>query len=218
MGCCLSLGIAACGGSSTPANVVASVAGNPISLQAYNHWLYIAALEESAGTGKPVIVPQTPPEFTSCVAQIRRDVPSLSTTPDSTLKTQCSQVFKESNTEVMEFLIEAYWYQADAYRMGINYTTADLNHDFQKTMMTEFPTTSELKAYLMASGETKADLLFQIRVSQIYSKLVKRLGSEKAVNAQATRLYRTSTYCKPTYKMTDCSARARFPNYKPSSG
>jgi hypothetical protein len=34
--------VAGCG-SSVPGNSVATVAGNPITLQAYKHWMYIAA-------------------------------------------------------------------------------------------------------------------------------------------------------------------------------
>ena len=40
-------GIAACG-SSVPGNSVADVAGNPITLQAFNHWMYVAAKSQAA--------------------------------------------------------------------------------------------------------------------------------------------------------------------------
>jgi parvulin-like peptidyl-prolyl isomerase len=179
--------VAGCG-SSIAGNSVATVAGNPISLQAYNHWTYIAAVESAAQqTGEPVIVPKSPPKYTSCIAQIRRDVPSLKTTPDSTLKTDCAEVFKEYNSEVMQFLIEAYWYQADAYKLGIKYTTADLNRDFSKAIKTEFKTKAALATYLKSAGETEADIRFQVRVSQIYSKLLKR--DEVKVNAASIAKY-----------------------------
>jgi PPIC-type PPIASE domain len=179
--------VAGCG-SSIPGNSVATVAGNPITLQAYNHWMYIAAKEEAAQQpGEPVIVPQAPPGYASCIAQIRRDIPSLATTPDATLKTDCANVFKEYNNEVMSFLIEGYWYQADAYKMGIRYTAADLARDFKKATKTQFPTAASFDAYLKSSGETKADILFQIRVSQIYTKLVAKVTAK--VNAAAIAKY-----------------------------
>ncbi len=180
--------VAGCG-SSIPSDSVASVAGNSISLKAYNHWMFIAAKEEAAQeTGEPVIVPQSPPDFTSCIAQIRRDIPTLATTSDATLKTDCANVFKEYNNEVMAFLIEAYWYQADAYKDGIRYTAADLQKDFKKAMKTEFPTTAQFNAYLKSSGETKADILFQIRVSQIYTKLLDR-AEVKPTTAAIAKYY-----------------------------
>ncbi len=39
--------VAGCG-SSIPGNSVATVAGNPITLQAFNHWMYVAAKEQAA--------------------------------------------------------------------------------------------------------------------------------------------------------------------------
>jgi foldase protein PrsA len=179
--------VAGCG-SSIPGNSVATVAGNPISLQAYNHWMYIAAVEEAAQqTGEPVIVPQTPPKYTSCIAQIRRDISSLATTSNAVLKKDCAEVFTEYNSEVMQFLIEAYWYQADAYKMGIKYTTADLNKDVAKAIKTEFKTKAALAAYLKTAGETEADIRFQVRVSQIYTKLIKR--AEVKVNSASIAKY-----------------------------
>jgi foldase protein PrsA len=180
--------VAGCG-SSIPGNAVATVAGNPISLQAYNHWLYIAAVEEAAQqTGEPVIVPQAPPKYTSCIAQIRRDIPSLATTSDATLQKDCAQVFTEYNSEVMQFLIEAYWYQADAYKAGIKYTNADLTKDVAKATKSEFPTKAALAAYLKTSGETEADIRFQVRVSQLYAKLIKR-AEVKVTTAAIAKYY-----------------------------
>jgi foldase protein PrsA len=180
--------VAGCG-SSIPGDSVATVAGNPITLQAYNHWMYIASKEEaSQQTGEPVIVPQTPPDYTSCIAQIRRDIPTLASTSDKTLKTDCANVFKEFNSEVMSFLIEGYWYQADAYKMGIKYTAADLARDFKKATKTEFPTAAALTAFLKTSGETEADVKFQIRVSQIYSKLITK-ATTKVTPAAIAKYY-----------------------------
>jgi hypothetical protein len=180
--------VAGCG-SSIPGDSVATVAGNPITLKAYNHWMYIAAKEEaSEQTGEPVIVPQTPPDFKSCIAQIRSDIPSLASTSDADLKTDCANVFKEFNTEVMSFLIEGYWYQADAYKMGIKYTDADLTRDFKKATKTEFPTKADLAAFLKSSGETENDVKFQIRVSQIYSKLIAK-ASPKVTPAAIKKYY-----------------------------
>ena len=178
--------VAGCG-SSIPGNSVAIVAGNPITLKAYDHWMYVFAVEEaSQQSGEPVIVPQTPPKFTSCIAQVRREIPTLSTTPAAQLKKDCAQVFTQYNTSVMNFLIESYWDQADAYKMGIRYTTADLNKDFKKVLKTDFPN-GTFKTYLKSSGETEADIKFQIRASQIAAKLVKR--ASKPVNAAAIASY-----------------------------
>jgi len=72
--------------------------------------------------------------------------------------------------------------------MGIRYTAADLAADFKKATKTQFPTTASLDAFLKSSGESKADILFQIRVSEIYKKLVAR-ASTKVDAASIAKYY-----------------------------
>ena len=43
----IAIGIAGCG-SGVPGDSVADVAGNPISTQAFNHWMYVAAKSQAA--------------------------------------------------------------------------------------------------------------------------------------------------------------------------
>jgi foldase protein PrsA len=178
----ISAAIAGCGSSSSssiPGNSVASVAGNPITAQAYKHWMYIAAKDEAAEEpGEPVIAASDPPEFTSCIAQIREQIPDLKTDSDKTLRSDCKEVFTQFNSEVMAFLIEGYWYQAQAHKVGINYTAAQEAKDYAKAIKADFPTSAELKTYLTSSGETEADLKFQVRVNSVYSKLIARVSKK----------------------------------------
>jgi foldase protein PrsA len=188
----IAIAVAACGGSSVPSNSVASVAGNPITTQAFNHWMFVAAKDQAAqaeqeGESEPVIVANDPPQFTSCIKQIRTAIPALAKAKTTTLRGDCKQVFQEYTSEVMAFLIEGYWYQADAHKLGINYTNAQLQKDFAKAKKSEFPTEAAFQSYLKSSGETQADVVFQIRVNQVYSKLIKRY--EKTVNAAAIAAY-----------------------------
>jgi len=176
-------------GSSIPGNSVATVAGNPITVGAYKHWMYIAAKDEAAEEeGEPVITASDPPDFTSCIKQIREQVPSLKSDSDTTLRSDCKEVFTEFNTEVMDFLIEGYWYQADWAKQGKTYTQADLNKDWAKVKKEEFPTAAELKTYLSESGETQQDLYFQVRVNSIYSKLLTQ-NEKKVTPALISQYY-----------------------------
>src|ERR1700757_2269663 len=89
----LAVGIAACG-SGVPGDSVASMDGNPITTQAFNHWMYVAAQGNASQTpGAPVIVPPAPPPFAACVPQVRKQIPSLAKTPDKTIKADCKQLF-----------------------------------------------------------------------------------------------------------------------------
>ena len=66
-----------------PSNSVADVAGNPISTQAFNHWMYVLAKTQAAQSpGQPVIVPNDPPNFTKCIAQVKAEIPTLAKTAD----------------------------------------------------------------------------------------------------------------------------------------
>src|ERR1700722_12844368 len=89
----IAVAVSACG-SGMPGNSVAVVAGNPITTQAFNHWMFVAAKEQAAQSpGQPVIVPNDPPDFTKCVAQVKAEIPTLAKTATKTLKTDCSRVF-----------------------------------------------------------------------------------------------------------------------------
>jgi hypothetical protein len=185
--------IAGCG-SSIPGNSVATVAGNPISLKAFNHWMYVAAKEQAAsyaqeGVSEPPIISSNPTDFTSCEQQIRAGIPSLRTATAASLKSDCKQLYTSSSTEVMNFLIQSYWFQAQAHKVGIS--DSKIAGAFTKAVKKEFPTKAKLNAYLAStlesSGQTYADMAFTYRVQELYSKLVTR--QEKKVTSAAIAAY-----------------------------
>src|SRR5437016_11827566 len=112
----LAAGVSACG-SGLSGDSVATMAGNSISTGAFNHWMYVAAKgQASQSPGAPVIVPNDPPDFKSCIAQARKEIPTLASTPAKQLKADCGQLFTSLSSQVLDFLIKAYWYQAQADR------------------------------------------------------------------------------------------------------
>ncbi|HWD69075.1 MAG TPA: peptidyl-prolyl cis-trans isomerase [Solirubrobacteraceae bacterium] len=185
--------VAGCG-SSVSGNSVATVAGNPISLSAFNHWAYVAAKEQAAqyaqqGVNEPPIISSNPTNFSSCEKAIRAAIPSLRSATDAALKTDCKQVFTSTSTTVMNYLIQSYWLQLAAHKAGIK--SSDINASFQKLFKKQFPTTKKQQAYLAStlksSGETLADIKYTYRSQQLLSKLMKRV--EKPVNAKAIAAY-----------------------------
>jgi parvulin-like peptidyl-prolyl isomerase len=185
--------IAGCG-SSIPGNSVATVAGNPISLKAFNHWMYVAAKEQSAsaaeeGESEPPIVSSNPTNFTSCITEVRAAYPTERTVSDATLKAACKSAYTSSSTEVMNFLIQSYWFQAEAHKVGIS--DSKIAAAFTKAVKKEFPTKAKLNAYLAStlksSGQTYADMAFTYRVQELYTKLVTR--QEKKVTSAAIAAY-----------------------------
>lgn len=170
----LAVGISACG-SGVPGDSVVNMAGNPISSQAFKHWMFVAAKGSSQQSpGAPVIVPSDPPNFTSCIAQVRKQIPSLAKRTDKELKSDCSQLFTSLSGQVLDFLIRAYWYQATAAKLHIKITDAQVQKAFQTAKKGQFPTDAAFQQFLTQSGQTMQDIIFRVRASQIYQKLLAR--------------------------------------------
>ena len=181
--------VAGCG-SSIPGNSVANIAGNPITLQAFNHWIYVAAKDQAAqyasqGETVPVIVSNNPTDFTTCVKNVRAAYATLRKTSETTLKSDCKQLFTQSAGQVMQFLIEGYWFQGEAHKLGIK--APNITKDFDKYVKKQWPTKAAFASYLKSSGQTREDLLFQYRVETLYLKLVKKY--ETKINAASIAAY-----------------------------
>ena len=181
----LAVGIAACG-SSVPGNAVANVGGNPITAQAFNHWMYVAAKSQAAQSpGQPVIVPTDPPQFNQCIANVRKQIPSLAKTAVKTLRSDCQNLFTSLSSQVMDFLIKAYWYQAEAHKDGIKVSDAEVLNAFNTAKKQQFPTTAQYTSFLSQTGQTQDDILFRFRINEIFKKLLAK--QTKTVTSAADR-------------------------------
>jgi foldase protein PrsA len=182
--------LAACG-SDVPGNSVADVAGNPITLQSFNHWMYVAAKSQAAQSpGSPVIVPSDPPNFDTCVAQVRKQVASLAKTSTKQLKADCKQLFTSLSSQVMDFLVKGYWYQAEAARLGIKVSDAQVQAAFNKAKTQQFQTPAQFQRFLTQTGQTQADILFRFRINQLFQKLIARHAT-KVTPATIQQYYQT---------------------------
>jgi foldase protein PrsA len=170
----IAVAVSACG-SGMPGNSVAVVAGNPITTQAFNHWMFVAAKEQAAQSpGQPVIVPNDPPTFTKCVTQVKAEIPTLAKTSAKTLKADCKTLFTSLSSQVMDFLIKAYWYQADAHKMGINVTDAQVQKALAAAKKGQFSTAAQFQTFLTSTGQTLADVTYRVKIQQIYTKLISK--------------------------------------------
>ncbi len=166
--------LAGCG-SGVPGNSVAVVAGNPITLRAFDHWMYVAEKSQSeSDPTAPVIVPEDPPNFPKCVSDVRAEIPALRKTATKTLVADCKQLFTQLSSQVMDFLIKAYWYQASAHKLGIKITTAQINTALAAAKKGQFSTAAEFNTFLKDSGQTLDDILYRVKINQIFTKLTAR--------------------------------------------
>jgi foldase protein PrsA len=173
----VAVAISACG-SGIGGDSVADVSGNSITTAAFNHWMFVAAkAQASQSPGAPIIVPTDPPDFKKCIAAVRKQVPTLAKTPDKQVKTDCNQLFTSLSGQVMDFLIRAYWYQAEAAKMHITVTDAQVQKVFNTAKQRQFPTAALFDTFLTRTGQTEQDILFRVRVNQIFMKLIAKHSS-----------------------------------------
>jgi foldase protein PrsA len=194
----LAAGLAACG-SGVSGDSVADMSGNSVSTRAFDHWMYVAAKgNASQSPGAPVIVPNDPPDFKNCLSQVRKQIPSLAKTTDKQLKADCAKLFTSLGSQVMDFLIKAYWYQAEAAKLHIKVTDAQVQQAFQTAKKAQFPTATAFTTFLTQTGQTMDDILFRVRVNQIFKKLLaKHQGTVTAAQIQAYYSSHTSQFGTP---------------------
>jgi foldase protein PrsA len=133
----------------------------------------VAAKSQAAQSpGSPVIVPSDPPNFDKCVAQVRKQVPALAKASAKQLRADCKQLFTSLSSQVMDFLIKGYWYQAQAAKQGIKVTDKQVQDAFNKAKNQQFQTSAQFQTFLSQTGQTMNDILFRFRINQLFMKLV----------------------------------------------
>jgi foldase protein PrsA len=183
--------IAGCG-SGVSGDAIADVSGNPITKRAFAHWVFIAAKGQAAQSpGAPVIIPD-PPEFKKCISTAKAAIPQLAKTPDKTIKKDCGDLFTSLRDEVMGFLIKSYWYQAEAHRQHISINNADIQKALADAKKQQgFTSDTQFQSFLKSSGQTLDDILYRVRVNQLFKKLTAKAGVGTATDAQVQAYYNT---------------------------
>jgi hypothetical protein len=191
-----------------PPGSVAVAAGTPITRANFDHWLRVAAKGQTS-PGQQAIVPSDPPAFKRCAAQVRREEPALGNASAQQLRADCAQLFRSLSSEVMDFLIRSYWYEAYGARLQLVPTSSEIEHAYDAEKARTFPTTSGFRTFLAQSGETVADVRFRVLVNEIAKRLMAREeGSQTArsaaVQAKLKRAFLAGTRCEALVTMADC--------------
>jgi foldase protein PrsA len=192
----VAVGVAGCGGG-VPGDSVAVMAGNPITTQAFDHWMYIAAKgQASQAPGTPVIVPD-PPDYKNCIASART-ISALAATPETTLKSDCALLFTQLSQQVLGYLIPTYWYQAEAHQKGITVSNAEVLKTFNTAKDQQFPGGVGFQAFLASTGQTLQDIYYRIRFNALEMKLIAK-QSATITAAQIQNYYNShqSTFGTP---------------------
>jgi foldase protein PrsA len=122
------------------------------------------------------------------VANVRQQIPQLAKTATKTLQADCQRLFTSLSGQVMDFLIKAYWYQAEAARDHVKVSDAQVLKAFTTAKNQQFTTNAQYQAFLTQTGQTQQDILFRFRINQIFTKLLAKQNTA-VTNAQIQKYY-----------------------------
>jgi len=156
-------------GGELPGDAVATVDGQPIERQDFNHWMVIAA--RSHGTA----VPDPATGYRRCIAARRKviDAPTRGRkkVTDKQLEALCKQDYAQLRDQVLQLLISFKWISGEAAAQGITVTDAEVEHSFQEQKRQSFPKDADYQRFLKQTGQTREDILQRVRLDLLSNKL-----------------------------------------------
>jgi parvulin-like peptidyl-prolyl isomerase len=178
-------------GDAVPGNSVASVDGNDIKKDDFNHWMLVAA----KSTGQPNASVPDAPEYTKCVAAKKKTLPKpakgQSAPTDKQLKDQCKQEYEALRDQVMQLLTRFQWIDGEAQDRGIKITDAEVKKSFEEQKKTAFPKEADYQKFLKQNGQTEEDILARVRLDLLSNKIRDEIikGKDKVSDAQIKDFY-----------------------------
>jgi foldase protein PrsA len=186
--------VAACG-SGVPGNSVARVDDSLIKKSTFDHWLNIAARSsQPPGSGATVTVPD-PPNFTRCVANLRKSAPKPAKgqprQTDTQFKAQCKQEYEGLRDQVLQVLIQGKWLEGEASDQGVKVSDAEIQREFNREKKQSFPKESQYRQFLKTSGFTEADLKFRVKTTLLANKIRQKVtkGTTTVTDQQISSYY-----------------------------
>ena len=182
--------LTACGG--VPGNAVAQVDGESIEKSEFDRWMSIAA----KSGGQPGAAVPEPPEYTECVAALRKAQPKPAKgqpkIDDAQLKTQCKQQYDTLREQVLGLLASFKWIEGEAEEMDIKVTEAEIDKDIETIKKEpQFKEKGSFEKFLKDTGYTTADVRVQERTKLLTDKIRDKVtkGSDKISDAEVKSYY-----------------------------
>jgi foldase protein PrsA len=182
--------VAGCG-DAVPGNSVASVEGNDIKKEDFEHWMNVAA----KSTGQPNASVPDAPEYTKCIAAKRKTLPKPAKgqpeTTDKQLKDQCKQEYEALRDQVMQLLTRFEWIEGEAKERDIKLTDADVKKSFEEQKKQAFPKEADYQKFLKQNGQSEDDILARVRLDLLSNKIRDEIikGKDKVSDAQIQDFY-----------------------------
>ena len=181
--------VAACGG--VPGNAVAEVDGDAIEKSSFDHWMTVAA----KSGGQPGAQVPKPPDYTACVAQLRKQQPKPAKgqpkVTDASLKKQCDQQYKALRDQVLQLLASFEWIKGEAKDQGVKVSEADVKKRIDEIKKQQFPKKGDFEKFLKDSGYTQADIEAQTRTELLTNKIRDKVtkGKDKVSDKEIQDYY-----------------------------
>jgi foldase protein PrsA len=178
-----------CGG--VPGNAVASVDGEPIEKEDFEHWMNVA----SKSSGQPGASVPDAPEFTKCVANKKKTAPKPAegqpATTDKQYKDQCKQEYDQLRDQVLSLLTSFVWIEGEAEEMGIKVSDAEVKKSFDQQKKQSFPKDADYQKFLKDYGQTESDVMQRVKLDLLSNKIRDKVikGKDKVTDAQIKDFY-----------------------------
>jgi foldase protein PrsA len=168
---CSTLALTGCGGG-VPGDAVATVDGEPIERQSFDHWMTI---EAKSGGGPNATVPR-PPDYANCKKP----------------KSECKAEYEALRDQVVHLLVSARWIEGEASDRGISMADAEVEKAFEEQSERSFPNEGDFERFLKTSGQTQQDVLMRARFDLLWNKIRDQVtkGEERVTDEQVNAYYR----------------------------
>jgi foldase protein PrsA len=182
-------------GADLPPNAVARVGDTILTREDFFAKVRTVRVDRASMDRKPGSGVYDPPDFEECVAgkkaqpspRENRDKHS-----DEQLKKECEDEFKEFKNKAMEALVGEEWIRQEAKAHGIELTDAEVERQFADFMKRAGASKkAEYREFLKESGQTREDVLLDIRNDQLEDALADKVMSraKPVTHADVERYY-----------------------------
>ena len=193
----LPLVLSACGGGGVPGNAVVKIGSDSIKTTEFDHWLKVAATTQAQRPAPPALPPRsrTRPTTPSAWRPRRQRRPSRRRgsprrpTPRTRRSARPSTSAARPGRAVPDLLPRGS--RASPPTLGVKISDADVKKEFDKQRNQSFPKDADYLNFLKTSGYVQEDLLYQIKIRQLRTKLREKIlkGSDKVSDAEIADYY-----------------------------
>jgi parvulin-like peptidyl-prolyl isomerase len=198
--CAVAVAVAGCGGGGLSDDAVATVDGESIDMQSFNHWMAVAVRT----SGRPNAQVPKPPDYAACVEQKREAKPTKGETKPTAaqLKAQCRQEYHSLRDQVLSLLVTSRWLEGEAQERGISVSDAEVKAAFERQTKQNFPKAGDYAKFLETSGQTEQDIFTRVRLDLLQGKIRAQVtkGVDRVTDKQVADYYASN---KPRFGLSE---------------